>query len=120
MCIRDRFRTGVHSRFKEKFAIVLFEGKNFILAKDYRKVETFHKRQTVGETVEVKKFQMQKKYLIIKDDKTTHIKPKKKKTLLSSLNQPKKLEKFIKSEKLKTNNEKDLVKLMNYYDEIGF
>ena len=114
------FKKGVHKRFKGKFAIVLFEGKNFTLAKAWRKVETFHQIQDVGKTIDVKKFQIQKKYLIITGDRSEEIKPKKKKSLLKSLNQSKKLEKFIKSEKLKTSNEKDFVKLMNYYDEIGF
>ena len=113
-------RTGVHNRFKGKFAIVLFEGKNFILAKEYRKVKTEHELHDVGKTIDVKKFQVQKKYLIITGDRSTEIKPKKKKTLLKKLNQSKKLEKFIKSEKLKTSKEIDLIKLMNYYDEIGF
>lgn len=114
------FRKGVHKRFGNKFAIVVLEGKNFILAKDWRKVETFHQIQDVGKTIDVKKFQIQKKYLMIEGDRSTEIKNKKKKQLLKSMNQPKKLEKFIKSEELKTSNEKDFVKLMNYYDEIGF
>jgi len=113
-------RKGVHKRFNGKFAIVLLEGKNFILAKDWRKVKTEREIQDVGKTIEVKKFQIQKKYLMITSDRSTEIKPKKKKNLLKSLNQSKKLEKFIKSEKLKTSVEKDFVKLMNYYDEIGF
>ena len=113
-------RTGIHNRFKGKFAIVLLEGNNFILAKEYRKVKTERELHDVGKTIDVKKFQVQKKYLIITGGRSTEIKPKKKKILLKSLNESKKLEKFIKSEKLKTGNENDLVKLMKYYDEIGF
>ena len=114
------FRKGVHKRFGNKFAIVLLEGKNFIIAKDWRKVKTEREIQDVGKTIEVKKFQVQKKYIMITGDRSAEIKPKKKKALLKTLNQSKKLDKFIKSEKLKTSNEKDFVKLMNYYDEIGF
>ena len=54
------FRKGAHKRFGDKFAIVLLEGKNFILTKDWRKVKTEREIQDVGKTIEVKNFKYKK------------------------------------------------------------
>ncbi len=104
---------------KNKFTRQVFKGKDITIVEDFTaKIETTT-INNVGKNEVIKKFYSKTKYYLIKDRKPTLFKLKKK-VLLPLLGHEKELEQFLKKEKIKLNKEKDLIRLLTFYEESGF
>lgn len=104
---------------KDKFTRQVFKGKDFTVVEDFRsKIET-KVINNVGKNEILKKFYSKTNYYLIKDRKPTMFRLKKK-VLFPLLGHEKELEKFIKKEKIKLNNEENLIRLLKFYEESGF
>ncbi len=104
---------------KDKFTRLIYKGKKISVVEDFvAKIET-KVFNNVGKNEELKRFYSKRSYYLIKDQKPTYLKLKKK-NVLALLNHSKELESFLKKEKMKLNSEKDLIKLLEYYEEKGF
>lgn len=104
---------------KDKFTRLVYKGKNISVVEDFiSKIET-KVINNVGKKEELKRFYSKRSYYLIKDRKPTYLKLKKK-NVLALLGHAKELEPFVKKEKMKLNSEKDLIKLLEFYEKNGF
>ena len=104
---------------KNKFTRQVYKGKKLTVVEDFiSKIET-KTINNVGKNDVIKKFYSKTKYYLIKDRKPILFRLKKK-VLLPLLGHEKELEEFLKQEKIKLNNEKDLIRLLTFYEEKGF
>lgn len=104
---------------KNKFTRQVYKGKDITIVEDFTaKIET-RTINNVGKNEVTKKFYSKTNYYLIKDRKPTLFRLRKK-VLLPLLGHEKELEQFLKKEKIKLNKEKDLIRLLTFYEESGF
>ncbi|MFM7850627.1 MAG: hypothetical protein ACKO96_01610, partial [Flammeovirgaceae bacterium] len=72
---------------------------------------------TYGSAAQVKKFQRSEKYFLIKDNFSVEIKPNLK-SVVRALGEDSRLENYILKEKIKIKNEADLVRIVEYYQNL--
>jgi len=104
---------------KDKFTRLVYKGNKISVVEDFISKIEIKVINNVGKKEELKRFYSKRSYYLIKDRKPTYLKLKKK-NVLALLGNTKELETYLKKEKMKLNSEKDLIKLLEYYEANGF
>lgn len=113
------FQKNFVAPLKDKFTRIVYKGQKFSVVEDFiAKIET-KVINNVGKKEELKRFYSKKSYYLIKDRKPTYFKLKKK-SVFALLGHAKELESFLKKEKMKLNSEKNLIKVLEFYEEQGW
>lgn len=111
------FRKNLHPDLPLEFNQLLYEGASLQLVKSTEKEISTKVFQNVGKKVTVQQFVKRETFYLIEKGKLRRIKISKK-ALLKALEQSKKVDSYIKKNKLKLKNDSDLIKLFAYYESI--
>ncbi|GAB5526130.1 MAG: hypothetical protein Roseis2KO_40020 [Roseivirga sp.] len=111
------FEKSPVSKFKGKFLQLLHKGENLSLYKYLEARKSEVTVQDVGKTRVFENFQKLPSYYILKDGKLSVVRMKKK-IFLAELGDRKTLESHMKKNKLNLNNDLDIQKLMQFYEEM--
>ena len=111
------FQKNIHPDLPVEFNQLLYNGATLQLVKSTEKKISTKVFQNVGKEVTVEQFVKRETFYLVENDQLRRIKVNKK-ALLKELEQSKKLESFIKKNKLKLKNDADLVKLIAHYEAI--
>ena len=115
--IPQTFQKNIHPDLPLEFNQLLYNGTTLQLVKSTEKKISTKVFQNVGKEVTVEQFVKRETFYLVENDQLRRIKVNKK-ALLKELEQSKKLESFIKKNKLKLKNDADLVKLIAHYEAI--
>jgi len=115
------FKTNSHPIYKNRFMKVVFEGTDFFVIQDFQKrlVEREKKSYNSG-TVKVQEFSNNPTYYLVKNKKAKSFKLKKKAILPLLKSQDGAMKSYVKNNKLKLNNESELIQIMSYYEQLSY
>lgn len=111
------FKKNIHPDLPLEFNQVLYDGATLQLVKSTEKEISTKVFQNVGKKVTVEQFVQRETFYLIQNGELRRIKTSKK-ALLKELKQSKKLDSFIKKNKLKLKNDADLAKLIAHYETL--
>ena len=111
------FQRGLHSKFYNRFVILLLQGKRIHLVKDFNVLLSESQIQSAGQSDAVKRFSAKHQYYLLKDGEAIALKLKRKK-ILDAMSHQKELEQYLNRHKLKLGVEEDLLQLFQYYDSL--
>lgn len=111
------FKKDIHPDLPLEFNQLLYTGATLQLVKSTEKEISTKVFQNVGKKVTVEQFVKRETFYLIQNGELRRIKTNKK-ALLKQLEQSKKLDSFIKKNKLKLKNDADLVKLIAHYETL--
>ena len=111
------FKKEIHPDLPLEFNQLLYKGASLQLVKSTEKEISTKVFQNVGKKVTVEQFVKRETFYLIEKGELRRLKISKK-ALLKELEQSKKLDSYIKKNKLKIKNDEDLVKLFAYYESI--
>ena len=109
------FQKDIHPDLPLEFNQLLYNGSTLQLVKSTEKKISTKVFQNVGKEVTVEQFVKRETFYLVENDQLRRLKVSKK-ALLKELEQSKKLESFIKKNKLKFKQDADLVKLITHYE----
>jgi hypothetical protein len=113
------FRRSSSRSLLNRYPRLVYNGDEITVVQDFNsRIET-KRVNDVGKIRETKSFVNRKNYYIIQYNKAKLLKLKKG-NLLKILGHKDELEKYIKEEKIKINEETDLVKLLKFYEDRGY
>lgn len=111
------FQKTIHPDLPLKFNQLLYKGATLQLVKSTEKEISTKVFQNVGKKVTVEQFVKRETFYLIEKGELRRLKISKK-ALLKALEQSKKLDAYIKKNKLKLKEDKDLIKFFAYYESI--
>ncbi len=112
------FVKGLSPTDDTKLYIKVFGGSKATVFKEFNVYVAKRKIENVGKTIHLQTFGTQFLYYLLKDGDLKVFKLKHK-NVLEELGGGKELQNFVKANKLKLDNEGDLVKLLEYYNSMG-
>ena len=112
------FQRVLQPNFPDKFAVLLYEGKNIQLMQEWRVALSEKKVETPGKTDVFERFMAKKNHYLLKNGDLKPIKLKKK-NLFQELGNAQKLEAFAKKEKIKFDSKQDLKRLLSYFEGLN-
>ena len=110
------FKLGMHPTLQDRFMRIVYEGKSIAIVQDF--VVSLQKREKklYGKVNIVSEFIKRPMYYVIRDNKATVLKLKKK-TIMPLLDDNKQVAAYIKKEGLKMKSEEDLVQVLRVYEK---
>ena len=110
------FKLGMHPTLQDRFMRIVYEGKSIAIVQDF--VVSLQKREKklYGKVNIVSEFIKRPMYYVIRDNKATVLKLKKK-TIMPLLDNNKQVAAYIKKEGLKMKSEEDLVQVLRVYEK---
>ena len=111
------FNVGIHPSFPNRFMRVLYEGINVKLVQDFVVSKQTREKKLYGKVNMVSEFIKRPTYYLIKNNKATILKLKKK-TILKSLDNDKQVIAFIKKQGLNMKEERDVVQVLRFYEDL--
>lgn len=110
------FQRGIHPKLENVFALIIFAGARTIFLKTFHADLSKKKVEDVGKTLEFQRFFGKFTYYIIADGELITVSTRKK-TFLKALGSKKELETFAHDNNIDFDSEKDLIKLVAFYDK---
>lgn len=110
------FQRSIHPKLQNVFAQVLFAGTRTVFLRTFHADLSKKTVQDVGKTLEFKRFNGKFLYHLIKDGELVHLRLKKK-NILKTLGERKEMEAFAKENNIDFKDEKDLIRLVAFYDQ---
>ncbi len=114
------FKTNIHPEMNNRFMRVVFEGNNFEVVQDYQVRLSEREKQTYAKKEIVQSFTKSPNYYLVKNNKAQSVRLKKKHLLGLFKDQESAIKKFAKKNGMKLNSEKDLISLLNYYENLVY
>ena len=113
------FKTKAHPIYKTRFMKVVFEGTDFYVLEDYKVRLSNREKQGYAAKENIQQFAKNGNFYIVRGSKAKELRMKKKSFLKEFKDQQPALETFMKKNKLKLNQEKDLVQVLAYYEQLN-
>ena len=110
------FKVGIHPTLPDRFMRIVYEGKSFTVVQDF--VVSLQKREkkVYAKVNIISEFIKRPTYYMIRNNKATILKLKKK-AILELLDNNKQVMTYIKKEGLKMKKEKDLIDVLKFYEK---
>lgn len=113
------FRRSANKTLLNRYPRMIYNGLEIAIVEDFISRIDTKKVNDVGKIRESSTFVNRKNYYFIKDNNAKLFKLNQK-SIIKLLGHKEALEEFVKQEKLKFNDESDLIKLLEFYEKSGF
>ncbi|MEM1120747.1 MAG: hypothetical protein AAGJ18_09880 [Bacteroidota bacterium] len=113
------FKTNAHPIYKNRFMQVVFEGTDFVVLHDFQQRLNEREVQAYAGNKKMQEFTDNSTYHVIRDNKAKAFKTKKKSLLGAFKDQEGALKNYIKKNKLKIDDEKELIAFLRFYEGLN-
>ena len=113
------FQTNLHPIYSNRFMKMVFQGTGFYVIEDYQVRLGKREQKAYATNQSSQFFTVSPNYYLVKNKKAKPIKLKKKHLLSLFKEEAAALKSFVKSNRLKMNNEEDLVLFLGYYEQLS-